>query len=124
MYRHASQGPIRPKISTMPRQKSEPTAYLDTYKLVVEKKRLQEELQKLDQRRIQVQQRLEQLNQQITGLEEDIQQMRRDNPANAPEVPGAQAVELKDTGVQFAEMQFADEPFAEAENFETLLLDY
>lgn len=103
MYRHPPQGRIRPKISNMPRQQSEPTAYLDAYKLVVEKKRLQEELQKLEQRKALIQQRLEQLEQQIVALEGNIQQMRQDTPSATPS-PAS--------------------PPPEAGTFSTLMVDY
>ena len=45
-----SQPPTLPKISTMPRQKTEATLYRSLYQLAVEKKRLQEELESLGQR--------------------------------------------------------------------------
>ncbi|HEY9750894.1 MAG TPA: hypothetical protein V6C63_19590 [Allocoleopsis sp.] len=70
------QGPIRPKISTMPRQRTEATVYLDVYKLVVERKRLQQELQKIEQRSQQINQRMTQLDQQIAELEAVLQQLR------------------------------------------------
>jgi len=78
------QGPIRPKISTMPRQRTEATVYLDVYKLVVERKRLQQELQKIEQRSQQINQRMTQLDQQITDLEAILQQMRTGTTPSAP----------------------------------------
>lgn len=78
------QGPIRPKISTMPRQQTEASVYLDVYKLVVERKRLQQELQKIEQRSHQINQRMTQLDQQIADLEGTLQQMRSE-VAPAPE---------------------------------------
>ena len=78
------QGPIRPKISTMPRQRTEASVYLDVYKLVVERKRLQQELQKIEQRSHQIHQRMAQLDQQIIEQEAILQQMRT---GTAPSVP-------------------------------------
>lgn len=69
-------GQTRPKISTMPRPKTEASTYLDIYKLVNERKRLQEELAALEQRRDRILARLALLDQQIGSLEADVQQMR------------------------------------------------
>lgn len=71
-----SLGQTRPKISTMPRPKTEASAYLDIYKLVNEQKRLQEDLAALEQRRDRILTRLALLDQQIGSLEADVQQMR------------------------------------------------
>ncbi len=76
MHRPAAKGQIRPKISTMPRQQSEAAAFLDIYKLVIEKKRLQQELQSMDQRREQIITRLGVLDAQVTELEKAAHQLR------------------------------------------------
>ena len=60
----------------MPRQQTEATVYLDVYKLVVERKRLQQEQQNIEQRSQQINQRLGQLDQQSAALETTLQQMR------------------------------------------------
>lgn len=78
--------PSRPKISTMPRQRSEAAALLDLYKLVVEKKRLQQELESFEQRRQDITHRLEAIALQITSTESTIQAFRR-----AEETPSATA---------------------------------
>lgn len=70
---------IRPKISTMPRQKSEAAAFLDIYKVTVEKKRLQQEIQTIDQRRVTICQRIAALDSQLEALEQTVQQMRNDS---------------------------------------------
>lgn len=77
MHRRSSKGTIRPKISTMPRRKSEAAAFLNIYKLVIEKKRLQEELNNIEDRREQIQQRTAILDQQIAMLEGNVQQIRQ-----------------------------------------------
>lgn len=78
-----SQSPIRPKVSTMPRLKTEAAAYLDIYKLVTERKRLEQELESLDQRRDRIIKRLEVLDQQTAILEETAHQIRDNTlPAN------------------------------------------
>jgi outer membrane murein-binding lipoprotein Lpp len=63
----------------MPRQKTEASAYLDIYKLVTEKKRLQDEMVGLEQRRDRILSRLEILDAQIAQLETDAQQLRDAN---------------------------------------------
>lgn len=79
-------GDIRPKISTMPRQKTEAAAYLNIYKLTVEKKRLQQELETLEQRRERIQRRLALLDTQITDLESSAHNLR-ESDGRAPKLP-------------------------------------
>lgn len=76
MRPHPSQSHIRPKISTMPRQKTEAAAYLDIYKLVNERTRLQKELVSLEERRDRIQTRLEVLDVEIAALEQSAHQLR------------------------------------------------
>ncbi|MEO0824064.1 MAG: hypothetical protein AAFY67_00180 [Cyanobacteria bacterium J06642_9] len=66
----------RPKISTMPRQRSESAHYLDIYKLTIERKRLQRELIELERRTHQVNQRLETIDAQVNTLENKAQHLR------------------------------------------------
>jgi hypothetical protein len=108
-----SKGQIRPKISTMPRQQTEAAAYLDIYKLVIEKKRLRQELEGMDDRRQQICDRLVVLEQHITALEKTAHEVRDAEassltspakPANA--VPSAPPTPKKTSG------------------FDTLSLDY
>lgn len=80
MRRPPSRGRIQPKVSTMPRQKSEAAAFLDIYKLVVEKKRLQQELESLDQRRQQIHGRLAVLDRQVSDLEYTVEKLRAADP--------------------------------------------
>lgn len=81
MRRHVTQTQIRPKVSTMPRSQTEAAAYLEIYKLVNEKKRLQQELELLEQRRERIQKRLEVLNVQVLELEQDAHQLRDAAPS-------------------------------------------
>ncbi|MBD2461076.1 hypothetical protein H6G89_08480 [Oscillatoria sp. FACHB-1407] len=106
MRRNTARGKIRPKISTMPRQKSEAAAFLDIYKLVVEKKRLQQELQTMDERRQQICDRLTILDQHINQLEGNVQQMRNASPQD-PNAP-----------------QLVARPTPTSDTFETLFLEY
>ncbi|HBW58535.1 MAG TPA: sugar ABC transporter ATP-binding protein [Oscillatoriales bacterium UBA8482] len=82
-----SQPPILPKISTMPRRKTEATLYRSLYQLAVEKKRLQEELASLGQRFETVTQRLEQIESQIQGLETDVKQIAQPKPIETKTTP-------------------------------------
>ncbi|MEO1146094.1 MAG: gas vesicle protein [Cyanobacteria bacterium J06638_22] len=90
MHRSQARGSIRPKISTMPRQRSEAAAFLDIYKLVVEKKRLEQELESLDGRRKQLCDRIAVLNQHVGDLETSVDRMRaaeaKPQPQTAPTV--------------------------------------
>ncbi len=71
----------------MPRQQTEAAAFLDIYKLVIEKKRLQQELVDIEARRLQIGDRLALLDQQVTGLEGRVQQMRGSAPAPLQAAP-------------------------------------
>jgi cell division septum initiation protein DivIVA len=86
-------GQIRPKISTMPRQQTEAAAYLDIYKLVIEKKRLRQELEGMDDRRQKICDRLAILEQQIVALEKTAHQVRdaESTPVNpaSPHIPAS-----------------------------------
>ncbi|XHX77414.1 MAG: hypothetical protein RBJ76_23695 [Stenomitos frigidus ULC029] len=75
MRPHQTRTHTRP-ISTMPRQKTEAAAYLDIYKLVNEKTRLQKEFQALEERRDCIQNRLTVLDVEIDALEKSAHQLR------------------------------------------------
>jgi len=56
----------------MPRPKTEATAYLNIYKLTVEKKRLQDELKHMEERKSQIEHRLTSLYQEIETIKASI----------------------------------------------------
>lgn len=60
---------IFPKVSTMPRPRTEAAQHLDMYKLAVEKSRIQQELEYIDERRQQLCDRLAQINRETEGLD-------------------------------------------------------
>jgi chromosome segregation ATPase len=76
-----SRGPIRPKISTMPRPQSEASLQLDIYKLVMEKQRIQAELRLIEQREKQLKQRLNVVENTIADTEKKVQDFRSLNNA-------------------------------------------
>lgn len=83
-----SQTPIRSKISTMPRPKTEAAAYLNIYKLVTERKRLEQELEGLEQRRDRILKRLDDLTVQVAALEANAHGLRENPPPPAqPALP-------------------------------------
>ncbi|MGB3513027.1 MAG: hypothetical protein WBA93_28205 [Microcoleaceae cyanobacterium] len=83
MYRSAKRGKIPPKISSMPRKRSEATTYLTVYKNVVEKERLQKELQNLERRCHQIKERLAILDEQTNKeLNNQLQQPIKSNNVN------------------------------------------
>jgi hypothetical protein len=77
-----NKGKIRPKISTMPRQRTEAAALLDLYKLAIEKERLSQELVTIDQRRQQILDRMVVLEQQVIQLEQRTKQLRQAESAS------------------------------------------
>jgi hypothetical protein len=80
MRRLPSRGKIIPKISTMPRQKTEASAHLEMYKLLVEKQRLQQELEMMAQRHIQIDQRLTEIKQEISQIENSLPAEQKNLP--------------------------------------------
>lgn len=88
MRPRSTPGAIRPKISTMPRPKTEAAAFLDLYKLSVEKKRLQQELQALEVRRQQIGDRLSALDSQIATLETRVEALREQEEPASRALPG------------------------------------
>jgi hypothetical protein len=82
MSHRLSCGRTLPKFSTMPRQKSELVAGVDIYKLLIEKKRLQQELEMMEQRRQQIYQRLAVLENQLVSQTNSIQQQGENPPAS------------------------------------------
>jgi predicted nucleic acid-binding Zn-ribbon protein len=74
---------IRPKISTMPRPQTEAATYLDIYKLVNEKKRLQQEFGTLEERRERIQDRIAEITAEIANLEVTAHQLRDRDEAEA-----------------------------------------
>jgi phage shock protein A len=107
MRRNIARSGIRPKISTMPRQKTEAAFLLDLYKLMVEKKRLQQELQSLDERRRQICDRMAILEQRTAELEQNVQQMRS-----------------ADNTVSPSSKLPLSKPTSPSGNFDTLFLEY
>ncbi|WP_375471841.1 hypothetical protein [uncultured Nostoc sp.] len=85
MQRTPNRRQIPAKISSMPPQRSQAKVYLNAYKIMVEKERLEQELQKLEARRHQIQQRLAILNSQIIDEEDKThQQANTDLENNTP----------------------------------------
>jgi chromosome segregation ATPase len=105
---HKAARKIYPKISTMPRPQSEASAHLEMYKLLVEKHRLQQELQSLDQRQQQIVERLAALEGQVSQLDATATKLSAKLPATASAPHPAQQ----------------SEPRGVKQEFNTLLLEY
>ncbi|NDJ18150.1 hypothetical protein [Myxacorys almedinensis] len=69
----------------MPRPKTEAAAYLNLYKLTIEKKRLEHELDAIDLRRHRIQKRLSFLSSQVAELDRSAQQFK--TPATKEAAP-------------------------------------
>jgi DNA gyrase/topoisomerase IV subunit A len=67
---------IFPKVSTLPRQRTEAAHYLDMYKLTVEKKRIQQELDNINQKQQRLQERLAEIDHQLEGLGDGAEALR------------------------------------------------
>lgn len=77
-----ARGTIRPKISTMPRPKTEASMQLELYKLATEKQRLQQELRALEQRKQLLQERLIVVNNEVIDVEKKVIELRRGLPTD------------------------------------------
>jgi len=108
MKRPISRRSIPPKISTIPRQQSESSDYLNLYQLAVEKQRLANELQTLEQRGYQIEKRLAVINRQMDQLKKNIPSPGATSASN-PSLPGLNPTK-KSSG--------------RSTNYETFLLDY
>jgi hypothetical protein len=91
MHPTSSLAAERPKFSSMPRQKTEAAAYLNLYKLSVEKKRLERELETIDVRRSRIQKRLAFLNSQVAELDRNSKHNAKDNPTEQATLIGKEA---------------------------------
>ncbi|UKP00205.1 gas vesicle protein [Nostoc sp. UHCC 0870] len=76
MKKVRNRGAIRPKITTMPRSKSESSHQLELYKLVTEQQRIKQELEFIEQRSVLLKQRLITLKTQIEDTEKNIRFLR------------------------------------------------
>ena len=68
---------IFPKVSTLPRRRTEAAHYLDMYKLTVEKKRIQQELDNINQKQQRLQERLAEIDGQLEGLSDGAETLRQ-----------------------------------------------
>lgn len=78
-----NRGSIRPKVTTMPRSKSEASSQLELYKLVTEQQRIKQELQFIEQRTSLLKQRLSTLKNQIAETEQNINKLRQSDPRHS-----------------------------------------
>lgn len=108
MHPQSPRSRIQPKISTLPRQRSEATNYLDIYKLVIEKKRLQKELETLTQRQQQIQQHLDIINRQVAALKEAAETLALQETEAKVAAPGDRVLEQPRAG-QPSEQQYQTE---------------
>ncbi|MBW4628291.1 MAG: gas vesicle protein [Brasilonema octagenarum HA4186-MV1] len=74
---------IQPKISTIPRNKSEAAEQLDLYKMVTKRQRIQQELEFMEQRIQLLRQQLGLLDHQIENTEKTIQNLRQSTPSSS-----------------------------------------
>ncbi|AUS99989.1 gas vesicle protein [Nostoc sp. CENA543] len=86
MKKTRNRGAIRPKVTTMPRSKSEASNQLELYKLVTEQQRIKQELNFIEQRTVLLKQRLITLQTQIEGTERNIQNLRSSDTNTYPSI--------------------------------------
>jgi hypothetical protein len=115
---------IFPKVSTLPRQRTEAAHYLDMYKLTVEKKRIQQEIANINQRRQSLEARLLEIDQQLGSLSDGAETIRRreDHHLNqeSGRRPKADAEPMPASNVYWPESRSQNPP----DDFSTVVLDY
>jgi hypothetical protein len=112
---------IYPKVSTLPRQRTEAAHYLDLYKLTVEKKRIQRELESLNQRRQQLCDRLAEIEQQTTHLDQQAQHLRQAKPGSpAPRTTPRNSHYAPTSAVYLPDRS----PNTTPDDYSTVVLDY
>lgn len=84
MQRSPSRKNIPPKVSSLPRNKSEVAEYLRMYQMAIEKRRLQQELDNLDLRREQINQRLSILDGEMSEIINSTK-FQLENPEATPQ---------------------------------------
>ena len=67
---------IFPKVSTLPRQRTEAAHYLDMYKLTIEKKRILQELDNINQKQQRLKERLAEIDHHLEGLNDGAENLR------------------------------------------------
>ena len=107
---------IHPKVSTLPRQRTEAAHYLDLYKLTVEKKRIQQELENLEQRRARLYARLAEIDQATDRLSGLAGTIRIQDSQNS----GDNSARSAPTSNVFT----PDRPAQSRGDFSTVLLEY
>lgn len=88
---HRTRPNLRPKISSLPSQQSELANSLNLYKLAIEKKRIQQELYSVEQRRQQLLQRLSVLESQMSQLIGSVQQQQQASQPTNPHSQNSQS---------------------------------
>jgi hypothetical protein len=115
---------IFPKVSTLPRQRTEAAHYLDMYKLTVEKKRIQQEINNINQRRQSLEARLLEIDQQLGSLSDGAEAIRQredqDLNQESGRRPKSAAEPMPASNVYWPEPRLHQPP----DDFSTVVLDY
>lgn len=113
----------------MPRQASEASSYLDLHKLVIEKRRLQQELEAIEQRKQQIDDRLEMLTTQIDALKETAEQLGQASDAKLADMrsvlpPRRSSHRLSTSSSSQALPASSTHPNQNTEPYDMVFLDY
>lgn len=111
---------IQPKVSTLPRQRTEAAHYLELYKLTVEKKRIQQELDNLEQRRQRLYNRLAELEQQADAVNGLASTLRVQNNQRI----GGKVARSESTPAPTTNVFMPDRQTPAQGDFGTVLLEY
>jgi hypothetical protein len=113
-----------PRISTLPRQRTEAAHYLDMYKLTVEKKRIHQELDNIHQKRQQLQERLVEIDHQLGGLGQGAEALR--DQVGQRYAPRPTPTHQRPTQpMPTSNIYFPERPAPEAQDdYGTVMLDY
>ncbi len=100
-----NRGTIRPKVTTMPRSKSEASSQLELYKLVTEQQRIKQELHFIEQRTSILKQRLNTLKDQIAETEQNINKLRQSDHRH-PNLPKRPNIFFETNNYQAFEIEY------------------
>lgn len=115
---------IFPKVSTLPRQRTEAAHYLDMYKLTIEKKRIQQELDNISQKQRLLQDRLTEIDDQLGTLNDGAETMRQQDEqhysAKPKSMPPRATQPMPTSNIYLPERSTHATP----EDYNTVVLDY
>ncbi|MBD2181912.1 gas vesicle protein [Planktothrix sp. FACHB-1355] len=115
---------IRPKISTIPREKTEASEQLELYKMVTKRQRILQEMQFMEQRLNLLKEQLGTLDKQIEDTEETIKKLRKSPPTFTQGPPQVKVQRVRKQKTSSAQNVPADNKESKSSSFQTFILEF